>query len=326
MTDVDLPGSRVVFLTPDGESLGSFDVPASSGAGTLSFLGVSFDNGERIGRVRVIAGTDPIGSADGPDGADVVALDDVVYGAPRATPPTPTLQFAADRIEAAERNGLVYVSVTRTGDLDRVSRVQLTHEPGTATLGDDYETEGGPLAFARGADRATAVVKLVRSAASEPEESFSIGLSAIRGAVIGEPARTNVVIGADVRGPNGTSATPPSGPVRPVVRLGAAPRAKLWKVLRKGLKVSLASDRDAFAELRLSRGNQLAATRTVKVMAGKKRKLRVRLGRRARRVVRRSLGHINLLAVVTDARNGTKVTAAREVRLVVSPGRPATKR
>ena len=89
--DVDTPGSRVVFLTPDGDSLGSFDVPASSGAGSLSFLGVSFDADERIGAVRVISGTGPIGTVDAPPDNDVVALDDVVYGDPQATPPTPTL-------------------------------------------------------------------------------------------------------------------------------------------------------------------------------------------------------------------------------------------
>ncbi len=317
LTDVDAPGSRVVYLTPDGESLGSFDVPVSSGAGTLSFVGVTFDAGERIGRVRVIAGSDPIGAADVLGTTDIVALDDVAYGEPQATPPTPTLQFAADRIDAAERNGLVYVQVTRTGDLDRVSRVELTNEAGTATPGDDYVTASGTLTLPRGADRATAVIKLIRDSDPEPEESFTVALSAFRGAVIGEPSRATVVVGADPRGSSGTAAPAPSGPVRPVVRLRSARRIRLSRLLRKGLKVSLRSDRDAFAELRLSRGSQPAKERTVKLMAGRRRGLRVRLGRRARRIVRRSLGSLNLLAVVTDARNGTKVTAAREVRLLV---------
>ena len=175
LTDVDAPGSRVVFLTPDGESLGSFDVPVSSGAGTLSFLGATFDAGERVGAVRVISGTARIGTAEGAN-ADVVALDDVIYGEPQPTPPTPVLQFAAERVEGAERNGLVYVQVTRTGDLGRVSRVALTNEPGSATLDDDYAAASGTLAFPRGSDHATAVIRLVRSAAVEPEESFSVDL------------------------------------------------------------------------------------------------------------------------------------------------------
>ena len=39
--------------------------------------------------------------------------------------------------------------------------------------------------------------------------------------------------------------------------------------------------------------------------------------RRAKRVLRRAMGNISLLAVVTDARNGTKVTAGARRALLV---------
>ena len=84
-TDVGSPTStRLQFYAPDGALLFERAVPAASGHETQSFLGVSFDQGEVIGRVRIISGN----SAFGPDEAgslDLVAMDDFIYGEPVAT-------------------------------------------------------------------------------------------------------------------------------------------------------------------------------------------------------------------------------------------------
>lgn len=316
LTDVDTPGSRVVYFTPDGESLGSFDVPASAGAGTLSFIGVSFDDGERVGRVRVISGAGEIGDVDAPD-ADVVALDDVDYGTPRATPPTPTLRFAADHVDAAERNGSVLLTVTRTGDLDRVSRLRVTPENGTAVSGADFTTTGDTLVFQRGAAQATAVIKLVRDTDVEPPESFSVELKPVLGAVIGEPSRITVAVAADRPGSATGAGGSPLVPVLPVVTLRAVRRVRYRRLLRRGLRVTLHSDRAAFAELSLSRGRVRVLKRTVKLEAGRRKRVRLRFRRKSRRVMRHTIGAVNLLAVVTDAKNGTKVTATRPVKLLM---------
>ncbi|MEP6901443.1 MAG: VCBS repeat-containing protein, partial [Actinomycetota bacterium] len=53
----------------------------------LSFLGVSFDAGEKIARVEILSGNKPLaaGNVDGTNGVDVIAMDDFIYGEPHAT-------------------------------------------------------------------------------------------------------------------------------------------------------------------------------------------------------------------------------------------------
>jgi len=84
-TDVDSATSTTLqFFAPDGALLLERAVPAATGNETQSFLGVSFDAGEIVGRVRIVSGN----AAPGPDesGAiDVVAMDDFIYGEPVST-------------------------------------------------------------------------------------------------------------------------------------------------------------------------------------------------------------------------------------------------
>jgi hypothetical protein len=76
--------TRLQFFAPDGALLFERAVPAASGNETQSFLGVSFDKGEIVGRVRIVSGN----AALGPDEAgslDLVAMDDFIYGEPVST-------------------------------------------------------------------------------------------------------------------------------------------------------------------------------------------------------------------------------------------------
>lgn len=81
-TDVDFEGSTfMVFFTPDGRIMHEVEVPAAPGDGYLSFVGVSFDDGELIGSVLIKSGN----TAPGPDetgGRDIVVMDDFIYGEP----------------------------------------------------------------------------------------------------------------------------------------------------------------------------------------------------------------------------------------------------
>ena len=100
-SDVDAAGTTMQFFAPDGSSLGTFPVPALAGAQTFSFLGVIFDAGERIARVRITQGGAALAATvtDVTEGgtADVVTTDNFVFGDPReqaavpppGTPPTP---------------------------------------------------------------------------------------------------------------------------------------------------------------------------------------------------------------------------------------------
>jgi len=92
-TDVDLAGeSSLEFFNPSGVSLGVFDVPVGTTAdASLSFLGVTFDAGELIARVRITTGTSALGPNDDPTGGvDVVVMDDVLYAEPQAAVPEPS--------------------------------------------------------------------------------------------------------------------------------------------------------------------------------------------------------------------------------------------
>jgi hypothetical protein len=85
-TDVDSPTSTTLqFFDQTGNSLGTFAVPALlPGSQNLSFLGVSFNAGERVTRVRITSGNAALGPDDAPPGTDVVAMDDFIYGEPQA--------------------------------------------------------------------------------------------------------------------------------------------------------------------------------------------------------------------------------------------------
>ena len=90
-TDVEtLGGTTLQFFTPASVSLGVFNVPIGTSAnGSLSFLGVSFNAGELVGRVRITSGNAALGAAvnDNPGGGtDLVAMDDFIYSEPVPEP------------------------------------------------------------------------------------------------------------------------------------------------------------------------------------------------------------------------------------------------
>jgi hypothetical protein len=96
-TDVDLPGSsRIEFYNIDDVLVFSRDVlPGTVPDGSLSFLGVFFDAGELITKVRIISGNTALGPNDNPGaGIDIVALDDFLYGEPRSVPEPSALLLA----------------------------------------------------------------------------------------------------------------------------------------------------------------------------------------------------------------------------------------
>ncbi len=86
-TDVDTPGSsHLDFYATDGSLLGSYEVPARSDAGGLSFLGVKYDS-LVVARVRLTLGQGGMGAAVNDVSAggttDLVAIDDLIFGEPQ---------------------------------------------------------------------------------------------------------------------------------------------------------------------------------------------------------------------------------------------------
>jgi hypothetical protein len=89
-SDVDL--DRVTSIEPfdkDGRSLGRIFVPRRSDLDGFSFLGVKFDQAI-VARVRIVCGNGALGATtnDVSDGgtADLVVVDNFIYGEPQPTP------------------------------------------------------------------------------------------------------------------------------------------------------------------------------------------------------------------------------------------------
>lgn len=90
-TDVDTLGStKIEFFNELNASLGVFNVPAGTVASeSLSFLGVSFNAGEKIGRVQITSGNAALGAgvSDNPGGGvDLAVMDDFIYSEPVPEP------------------------------------------------------------------------------------------------------------------------------------------------------------------------------------------------------------------------------------------------
>lgn len=91
-TDVDLANTTGFQLfDPFGTSLGTFSASAINNG--LSFVGVYFDAGERVGRVRITSGNTAPGANDGP--VDVVVMDDFIYGEPQQSQAAPVPEPAS---------------------------------------------------------------------------------------------------------------------------------------------------------------------------------------------------------------------------------------
>ncbi|MBA4062368.1 MAG: PEP-CTERM sorting domain-containing protein [Isosphaera sp.] len=70
------------FFDQGGASLGTFFAPATGGSNTFSFLGVRFDAGERVARVRITSGNVILGPTN--TALDQVAMDDFIFSEPQA--------------------------------------------------------------------------------------------------------------------------------------------------------------------------------------------------------------------------------------------------
>jgi hypothetical protein len=83
-TDINRDDStKIEYLDVNGELLFSRNVlPGSTNRGSLSFLGVGFDAGERVFLVRVTSGNRILKTP----ARDVVVMDDFIYGEPQALP------------------------------------------------------------------------------------------------------------------------------------------------------------------------------------------------------------------------------------------------
>jgi hypothetical protein len=105
-SDVDsVNTTSIIFFDSAGNSLGTFFAPNIAGSQTFSFLGVSFNAGERVARVRITCGNQVL--AAGNNNTDLVVMDDFIYGEPVPYP---------DAIAVSAANNTLVRFNTRTPD------------------------------------------------------------------------------------------------------------------------------------------------------------------------------------------------------------------
>jgi hypothetical protein len=83
-SDVDLADTTTIqYFDTDGNSLGVFDVPATTGNQTFSFLGITTDANEPlIGSIRIVTGNNALGPSESST-VDLVVMDDFFYAEPQ---------------------------------------------------------------------------------------------------------------------------------------------------------------------------------------------------------------------------------------------------
>lgn len=95
-SDVDLANlTSLQFFDLSNLSLGTYYVPASPGTNeSLSFLGVRFNAGEQIGRIRISLGNAALAAGVSDTAStDLVVMDDFIYAEPSSLIPEPGVMF-----------------------------------------------------------------------------------------------------------------------------------------------------------------------------------------------------------------------------------------
>jgi hypothetical protein len=212
--DVDSSATDIEYYAADGKKLSGFSVNVANNG--LSFLGTSFNAGERVARVEMTLGNHALqaGSVDGTAGVDVVALDDLIYGEPKADPSS--FRFADAKITGAE-DGTATVSVVRSGR--GPASVDLTFSDGTATANKDYTPSSGTLTFGVDETVKTIPIPLAKDDATEGDETVNLTLSNPTGGSLTDPSTAMLTI-LD----------------RPPISANSAPRASVKKC-RKGRRL-----------------------------------------------------------------------------------------
>ena len=138
-SDVDAvsPGTTIQFFTYNDVVLTTVGVPVADDG--LSFMGLSFNSGERITRVRIISGTTTPGPND-VDGAssssDVVAMDDFIYSEPIGYPDVVAVTLGSNQLlRFNSRSPSTTLTTTPISGLS----------PGQGILGIDFRPATGQL-------------------------------------------------------------------------------------------------------------------------------------------------------------------------------------
>jgi hypothetical protein len=95
--------------------------------------------------------------------------------------PAPTVQFGSSLFSVNEDEGVAIITVTRTGRLNDIARVNYATSDGTANANADYQSVSGTLDFADGEITKTFSIPLINDALIEGVETVNLTLTPING-------------------------------------------------------------------------------------------------------------------------------------------------
>ncbi|HEY0142229.1 MAG TPA: Calx-beta domain-containing protein [Thermoanaerobaculia bacterium] len=184
------------YATANGSAAAGSDYISTSGS-------VAFAGGDATPRIinipilddAVVEGDETFtialsGANIGAQNSATITINDVEAG---------VLQFSAPTYTASESGGSASITVTRSGGSDGAVSASYSTSNGTAAAGTDYTTTSGSVSFADGATTPQIInVPIANDGIVEPDETFSIALSApTNGATLG-PNSSAVVTITDV--------------------------------------------------------------------------------------------------------------------------------
>jgi len=120
-----------------------------------------------------------------------------------------TIQLNPTEISVDENAGTVSVTVERTGGSDGVATVKYATAPGTARVGKDFNPKSGVLRWESGEEGPKTIDIVIKNdTAVEPDETFSVKLSKVTGAALGDAVAVVTIHDDDGGGCNSVLAAP----------------------------------------------------------------------------------------------------------------------
>jgi Calx-beta domain-containing protein len=137
---------------------------------------VTFDDGTRISRVRIITGITPLypAGAESPPSSDKVVLDNFVYGEPGQ--PVVSISDAPDVTEGDDGTIDATFTVTRSGDTQTVFTLPYATLGDGAAEGVDFAGKTGTLGFNAGVTTRQITVPVIGDKVDEVDEAFRVML------------------------------------------------------------------------------------------------------------------------------------------------------
>jgi Calx-beta domain len=307
LTDVDGSSSYIEGYAADGTKLAGFTVNTFNNG--LSFLGFSFNAGERIARVQIGAGNLPMSASNTDGGAvDVVAMDDFIYGEPQPEPST--FRFAESQFTGGE-GGSATVSVVRSGPGS--ASVDFATADGTAGAA-DYTPSSGTLSFAPGETVKTISVPLAADNQAETDETVNLTLSNPVGGSLGAPASAMLSI---------VDRPPAADRTRPTIALGRILSRMKLAAFRRGVVVRVRPSEPSAIDLELvGTANRAVVSRLGDVTLASKQLRRaggrrtVRLRPKPRLLSSSRRGFTARLRVTATDAAGNRRVIQRRIRIV----------